>query len=117
MAAIMQGGKFDHPDRLFASLSRTYRLVSTMDVKEMLPQFFALPEMFVNIHAFDFGLTQSKERVDRITLPIWANGDPRWFVRAMRKAIESDYVSQNLHLWIELIFGHKQLVIYTIYIL
>jgi hypothetical protein len=41
-------------------------------------------------------------------LPPWANGSPSEFVRIHREALESEHVSQNLHHWIDLIFGHKQ---------
>lgn len=41
-------------------------------------------------------------------LPPWAKGDPREFIRLHRAALESDYVSEHLHEWIDLIFGYKQ---------
>lgn len=43
-----------------------------------------------------------------VVLPPWAKQDPREFIRAHREALECDYVSQNLHHWIDLIFGYKQ---------
>lgn len=40
-------------------------------------------------------------------LPLWAN-DAMDFLRKMKESLESSYVSQNLHHWIDLIFGYKQ---------
>lgn len=42
-----------------------------------------------------------------VQLPPWAK-DAFDFVRIHRLALESEQVSQNLHHWIDLIFGYKQ---------
>ena len=63
----------------------------------------------INSNNFDLGHLQGnkKIRVHDVVLPKWAkNVDD--FVRKHRKALESDYVDSNLHLWIDLIFGYKQ---------
>lgn len=46
--------------------------------------------------------------IDNVKLPPWAKGSPHEFVRLHRLALESEYVSNNLHHWIDLIFGYKQ---------
>jgi len=61
----------------------------------------------MNVNRVDFGMTQKGDVVDAVTLPNWAN-DPYDFIFQHRLALESDYVSQNLHRWIDLIFGCRQ---------
>ena len=38
----------------------------------------------------------------------WARNSPREFIKKCRKALEAEYVSVNLHKWIDLIFGFAQ---------
>lgn len=47
-------------------------------------------------------------QVGDVVLPPWAKGSVREFIRKHREALECDYVSDNLHHWIDLIFGYKQ---------
>ncbi|KAH9280985.1 WD repeat and FYVE domain-containing protein 3 [Echinococcus granulosus] len=107
----LQGGHFDLPDRMFHSVEEAWLSASQhnmADVRELIPEFFYLPDFLVNSNHFDFGCKQSGIRVDNVLLPPWAKGDPREFIRQHREALESEYVSANLHHWIDLIFGYKQ---------
>lgn len=103
------------------------------DVKELIPEFFYLPEFLNNSNNFDLGKSettfknrsfveqnflivvkyfvgskQSGVQLGDIVLPPWAKQDPREFIRVHRLALECDFVSQHLHHWIDLIFGYKQ---------
>ena len=42
-----------------------------------------------------------------VELPPWAY-NPHEFVRINRQALESEFVSCQIHQWIDLIFGYKQ---------
>ncbi|KAF9969436.1 hypothetical protein BGZ73_008219, partial [Actinomortierella ambigua] len=108
----LQGGHFDHADRLFHSIGKSWISASqnTMsDVRELIPEFFYLPEFLVNANGFNFGTLQATgEQINHVTLPPWAKGDPKIFIERHREALECDYVSTHLHEWIDLIFGYKQ---------
>jgi hypothetical protein len=110
IAVHLQGGRFDVADRMFWSVADAFNnCTSTMnDVKELIPEFFYLPNLLVNECGHTFGSTQSRGNIDDVKLPPWANGSPHTFVRLHREALESEYVSANLHRWIDLIFGNKQ---------
>jgi hypothetical protein len=106
-----QDGSFDIPDRTFHDFEATWRLASgesTTDVKELIPELFYLPEMLTNKDRLDLGERQSGDRVDHVILPPWAKGDARLFIKIHRQALEADYVRENLHHWVDLVFGYKQ---------
>ncbi|KAF2274057.1 beach-domain-containing protein [Westerdykella ornata] len=108
---LIQGGKFDHADRMFYSVADAWNSASRTnmaDVRELTPEFFYLPEFLTNLNGYEFGLRASGEGIDNVILPPWAKGDPAIFIAKQREALESPYVSQNLHSWIDLIFGYKQ---------
>jgi hypothetical protein len=110
LARQLQGGRFDHADRLFRSVARAWEgcLASTADVKELTPEFYSLPEFLVNADGRDFGAAQDGAAVHDVELPPWAKGSPHEFVRVMREALESDVVSASLHEWVDLVFGCAQ---------
>jgi WD40 repeat protein len=109
---LLQGGTFDHPDRLFFSIEWAWTSASrenTSDVRELTPEFFYLPEFLTNVNGYNFGTRQGNGgKIDNVILPPWAKGDPKIFIAKHREALESPYVSQKLHQWIDLVFGYKQ---------
>ena len=68
--------------------------------------FFLNPKTIIdfleNRNHFDLGTKQNGEALDDVVLPPWAKNSAAEFIRIHRAALESDYVSANLHLWIDL---------------
>jgi len=106
-----QGGHFDNPNRLFKGIDLEYEswLTNPGNVKELIPEFFEPEQVdfLINSLGLDLGVRANGERVDDVLLPKWADG-PKDFLEKQREALEWDYVSERLHLWIDLIFGKKQ---------
>ncbi|XP_076389629.1 lysosomal-trafficking regulator mauve isoform X1 [Megachile rotundata] len=111
MFLCYQDDNFDIPDRTFHALATTWRLTScdsTTDVKELIPEFFYLPEFLLNSEGFNFGIRQNGNRVGDVELPKWCGGDARLFILAHRAALEADVVREVLPYWIDLVFGFRQ---------
>lgn len=78
------------------------------NVKELIPEFYMdNPAFLTNQLRLDLGLRANGKRVDDVKLPRWAHS-PAEYLAKNREALESSYVSENLHLWIDLIFGANQ---------
>uniref|UniRef100_A0A663E0C1 LPS responsive beige-like anchor protein n=1 Tax=Aquila chrysaetos chrysaetos TaxID=223781 RepID=A0A663E0C1_AQUCH len=86
----LQGGKFDHADRTFSSISRAWRNSQrdTSDIKELIPEFYYLPEIFVNSNNYNLGVMDDGTVVSDVELPPWAK-TPEEFVRINRLAVEA----------------------------
>ena len=106
LAARLQGGHFDWADRLFHSIEEAWTrvLTSTGDLKELTPEFFYSPHFLRNMNGLDLGKRQDGTVLGDVVLPPWASS-PEEFVRINMQALESDYVSEHLNEWIDLIFG------------
>ena len=106
----LQGDKFDDPDRLFISVQSSYKGSTTHkgDVRELIPEFYSIPEIYYNINNYDMGIRRNKEKVNNVKCPLWSEDDPYKFLSIINLAFESDYVSFNINNWIDLIYGYKQ---------
>ena len=108
----IQGQTFDDPDRMFTSMEKTFISTSSLkdDVRELIPEFYILPELFLNLN--NLNLDQNRTDVDNnlivindVKLPLWSNNNAINFVLKLRRYLEGDYINNNINKWIDLIFG------------
>lgn len=55
----------------------------TIPMQELIPEFFYLPEMFVNANSYNLGVMEDGMVVSDVELPRWAKS-PEEFVRIHR---------------------------------
>uniref|UniRef100_A0AAQ4Q9K7 Neutral sphingomyelinase (N-SMase) activation associated factor n=1 Tax=Gasterosteus aculeatus aculeatus TaxID=481459 RepID=A0AAQ4Q9K7_GASAC len=106
----LQNGRYDHADRMFNSIGDTWKncLEGATDFKELIPEFYGTDCGFLeNKLRLDLGRRQNGSLVGDVVLPPWAS-DTGDFLQKHRTALESQYVSEHLHEWIDLVFGFKQ---------
>uniref|UniRef100_A0A3Q0SVF9 Neutral sphingomyelinase activation associated factor n=1 Tax=Amphilophus citrinellus TaxID=61819 RepID=A0A3Q0SVF9_AMPCI len=106
----LQNGRYDNADRMFNSIGETWKncLEGATDFKELIPEFYGTDFSFLeNALNLDLGRKQNGSLVGDVVLPPWAT-DASDFLEKHRAALESQYVSEHLHEWIDLVFGFKQ---------
>ena len=96
----LQGG-FDDSSRTFANMQEEWVAVNNAHnyFIELIPEFYYMPDFLYNRDEINV--------CKDVVLPKWAKS-PENFIQAMKEALESNYVSQHLNEWIDLIFGYKQ---------
>ena len=103
----LQGQGFDKPDRLFLSVKNSFFNSTTQkgDVRELIPEFFYLPEMFKNINNLNMGKLEDGKEVNDVETP--CHNNPYDFIMTMRSVLENNTISSTIQNWIDLIFGYK----------
>ena len=105
----IQGEKFDDPNRIFHSMSKTFESCMTLkdDVRELIPEFYYFPEMFKNLN--NLNLTQDlldangeKIVINNVELPPWSGKKEADFIVKMRYILENNKTKINK--WIDIIF-------------
>ena len=114
-----QGGNFDNPNRLFYSVESALNcsLRDKTDLREMIPEFFYMIELFYNKNNILFEKPSDKREIDFILIKgkekenvhecsfIEKMQKYAKFLGKMRKDLEEE---PNLNEWIDLIFGINQ---------
>lgn len=106
-----QNMHFDHPNRIFTSLKETWDILDRLyDNRELVPEMFSMPELFLNANCYFMGKNSSNFKlVDDINLPEYASNNPIYMVYINRFYLEDKTISDNLTYWIDNIFGENQL--------
>ena len=119
----IKGKQFNIPEKIFINFEKTFHNSSYLnnDISEIIPQFFYLPEIFININNLNFGkLNKNKlndpnstislqyklkmnEEVNDCLIPFFANNDPYLFIINYRTILENKEI--HIEDWINLIFG------------
>ncbi|KDO26943.1 hypothetical protein SPRG_07656 [Saprolegnia parasitica CBS 223.65] len=99
-AKDLQGGKLDHADRLFHSVTEAWtNCLTSSDVKELVPELFYHPGVYTSLTPL--GVRQNGTVVGDVVLP--NNSTPMAFLAQLRHELEAADIAP----WIDLIFGYQ----------
>ena len=110
----LQGKNFDDPNRLFNSLPNSFDCAMTQksDLRELIPEFFCFPEMFLNMNELNLGEVNDEQGkpklVGGVEMPAWANYNAYNFIEKHRALLESAEINEKINEWFNIIFGSKQ---------
>ena len=128
------GNGFDDPNRLFSSIEDNFDNAFSQkgDIRELIPEYYYFPEMFINGNGLNFGKKRSGVLVDDVEMPemkinisdsknkkktkkndgahnkiITLEGELKFyeFIDIMRNELEKN---EHINDWLNIIFGQEQ---------
>ena len=112
LAIELQGNSFDSPERLFNNIGISFNNASSekCDIRELIPEMYYLPELFININNLKLGYINFHNQyleVGNVSLPDWSHKNPYIFIAKIMEIFENEKI--NISDWINLIFGINQI--------
>ena len=109
-----QSNAFDIPDRQYSDMKQTIFLCQRMyNNREMIPELYSIPEIYINLNDNDFGKQKDGVRVHNIFFKPYCN-NPFEFSYLIKNLINNNIeINNNINKWFDFIFGVNQLGNYT----
>ena len=105
-----QSNSFDIPERQYCDIQQTIFLCQRMNNnREIIPELFSLPEIYINLNDNDFGQQKEGLRVHNISFEPYAK-NPFEFSYLLKNLINNDEkINNEINKWFDFIFGVNQI--------
>jgi len=105
-----QSKNFDVPDRQYTDMKQTIFLCQKMNNnREMIPELFSIPEIYINLNDNDFGKQKDGTRVHNISFTPYCD-NPIQFSYLLKDLMNNNIeVNNQINKWFDFIFGVNQL--------
>ena len=105
---------FDIADRQYVDINQTIFLCQKMyNNREMIPELFSIPEIYINLNDNDFGKQKEGLRVHNISFSPYCD-NPIEFVYLIKDLINHNIeINNQINKWFDFIFGVNQLGNYS----
>ena len=109
-----QSNTFDIPDRQYADIKQTIFLCQNMNNnREMIPELYSIPEIYINLNDNDFGKQKEGVRVHNINFQPYSD-NPIEFIYLIKDLINNNIeINNQINKWFDFIFGINQLGNYS----
>ena len=105
-----QSKGFDIPDRQYSDMRQTIFLCQKMNNnRELIPELFSIPEIYINLNDNDFGKQKDGNRVHNITFDPYAENSIEFCYIIKNKINNNTEINNKINKWFDFIFGVNQL--------
>jgi hypothetical protein len=105
-----QNNAFDVPDRQYADIQQTLFLCQKVNNnREMIPELFSIPEIYINLNDNDFGKRKDGVRIHNITFAPYAQNVIQFCYLLKNLINNSIEINNEINKWFDFIFGINQL--------